>query len=283
MFPREFIIDDQKGIKQPRGLVGVRLQAKVILLCYFQSYFINLTQAVLSAKLQIDDIIPSCLAAAKAVLTPQQKELGTAVIDMGSATTSLAVFEEGDLIHVAVFPLGSANITNDIAIGLRTEVAIAEDIKKQHGSCAITQSGKDKGEGRKKVEIFDKSNSLSFTKKDLVDIIEPRVSEILDLIQKELKSIGRQQLLPGGIFLTGGGAKLPGLKDLVKHQLKLTCQIGVQKGISGLDEDPALSTVAGLVLGSSDFDSLKTESMFGLGFLKTLGSRFKRVFRVFIP
>src|SRR3989344_4329896 len=126
VFPREFIVDDQKGITQPLGLTGVRLEAKVVLLCYFQSYFINLTQAVLGAKLQIDDIVPSPLAAAHAVLTPQQKEIGVALIDIGSATTSLSVFEEGDLTHFAVFPLGSNNITNDIAIGLKTEVAIAE-------------------------------------------------------------------------------------------------------------------------------------------------------------
>ena len=129
VIPKEFIIDDQKGIKQPVNLIGIRLEAKVLLLCYFQQYFTNLTQAVLAAKLQIDDVVPSPLAAANAVLTPRQKELGIALIDMGAATTSLAVFEEGDLIHLAVFPIGSANITNDIAIGLKTDESIAESIK----------------------------------------------------------------------------------------------------------------------------------------------------------
>lgn len=286
VFPREFIIDDQKGVKYPAGLIGVRLEAKVILLCYFQSYFINLTQAVLNAKLQIDDIIPSSLAAAKAVLTPQQKEIGVALIDIGSATTSLAVFEEGDLIHFAVFPLGSANITNDIAIGLKTEVSLAEDIKKQHGSCMTTSTDKDKkDQSRKKIEVFDQSHSLSFTKKNLVDIIEPRVFEILNLMQKELKSIGRQELLPGGIVLTGGGAKLPKIKDLVKEQLKLPCQIGIPKGIMGLESDPALATVTGLVLGGVDFEETEKGGMMGLklGFMKGWGLRFRKMFRVFIP
>src|SRR3989338_5519416 len=220
VFPTEFIIDDQKGIKQPLGLVGVRLEAKVILLCYFQSYFMNLTQAVLNAKLQIDDVIPSPLAAANSVLTPQQKEIGVALIDIGAATTSLAVFEEGELIHFAVFPIGSANITNDIAIGLKTEVAIAEDIKKQHGTCILAKNDKEKkDQAKKKLEVFDKSYPLSFTKKNLVDIIEPRVSEILDLMQKELKKIGRNELLPGGIVLTGGGAKIPKIKELAKERL----------------------------------------------------------------
>src|SRR3989338_3451016 len=255
VFPREFIIDDQKGIKQPIGLTGIRLEAKVILLCYFQSYFINLTQAVLGAKLQINDIIPSPLAAAEAVLTPQQKELGVALIDIGSDTTSLAVFEEGDLIHLAIFPLGGANITKDIAIGLRTEIAISEDIKKQYGSCMVAKNDREKKNiTKKKIEIFEGSSALSFTEKNLADIIGPRVSEILDLMQKELKKIGRQELLPAGVVLTGGGAKLPHIKDWAKEQLRLPCEIGAIKGIVGLEQDTALATVAGLVLGGIDID-----------------------------
>ncbi len=284
VFPREFIIDDQKGIKQPEGLTGIRLEAKVVLLCYFQSYFINLTQAVLAAKLQINDVIPSPLAAAEAVLTHQQKELGVALIDIGSDTTSLAVFEEGDLIHLAIFPLGSANITKDIAIGLKTEFNIAEDIKKQHGSCMLSKidTGK-KNNSKKKIEVFGQSDSLSFTEKDLVNIIQPRVSEILDLMQKELKKIGRQELLPGGVVLTGGGAKLPKMKELVREQLKLTCEIGVIKGISGIDQDSTLATVGGLVLGGAGGDGSGGEGMPGLGSAKKLFSKFKRMFRVFIP
>ncbi len=254
VFPKEFIIDDQKGIKQPEGLTGIRLEAKVLLLCYFQPYFTNLTQAVLNAKIQIKDVLPSPLAAANAVLTPQQKELGVALIDMGAATTSLAVFEEGELIHLAVLPIGSANITNDIAIGLKTDVAVAESIKKQHGTCMFAKTDKDKrNQAKKKIEIFDKSSSLNFTKKNLVDIIEPRVSEILDLIQKELKKIGRQELLPGGVVLTGGGAKIPRIKELTRETLKLACEIGSPIGILGLQDDPSLATVAGLVLEGVDF------------------------------
>ncbi len=292
VFPKEFIIDDQKGIKEPQGLIGTRLEAKVILLCYFQSYYTNLSQAVLNAKLQINEIIPSPLAAAESVLTPQQKELGVALIDIGSDTTSLAVFEEGDLIHLAIFPLGSANITKDIAIGLRTEFAIAEDIKKQHGSCMFIKNGNDKKDllksqdklSKKKIEVFDKSSSLSFTEKDLVNIIEPRVSEILDLMQKELKKIGRQELLPGGIVLTGGGAKLPNIKDLAKQQLHLPCEIGILKGILGIDQDPALATVAGLVLGGAGIDDSEGEGISGfLGFFKKLFFKIKKMFRVFIP
>jgi len=285
VFPKEFIIDDQRGIKQPEGLMGIRLEAKVLLLCVFSRYFVNLTQAVLNSKLTIRDVVPSPLAAANAVLTPQQKELGVALIDMGAATTSLAVFEEGDLIHLAVFPVGANNITNDIAIGLKTEVAIAESIKKQHGTCMLSKDDSLEKKsirsmtGKKKIEIFDKSSAIDFTKKDLVDIIEPRVSEILDLVQKELKKINRQELLPGGIVLTGGGAKLPKIKELAKENLKLTCKIGVPKGIIGLQDDPALATVTGLVLEGVDFE---TEPGI-LGVVGNVGSTLKKIFRAFKP
>ncbi|MFA6190556.1 MAG: cell division protein FtsA [Candidatus Staskawiczbacteria bacterium] len=253
--PKDYVIDDQKGIKNPEGLTGVRLEAKVLLLCYFQSYFTNLTHAVLSSKLQIRDVIPSPIAAANAVLTPQQKELGVALIDIGAATTSLAVFEEGSLMHLAIFPIGSANITNDIAIGLKTEVQIAESIKKQHGTCVVAKADKDKkDQTKRKIEVFDRSDSLNFTKKNLVDIIEPRVSEILDLVQKDLKKIGRQELLPGGVVLTGGGSKIPKIKDLAKETLKLSCEIGKPQGILGLQDDPALATVVGLALEGVDFN-----------------------------
>jgi cell division protein FtsA len=280
VIPKEFVIDDQKGIKEPVNLTGIRLEAKVLLLCVFSPYFVNLTQAVLNAKLQIDDVVPSPLAAARAVLTPQQKELGVALIDIGASTTSLAVFEEGQLIHLAVFPIGSANITNDIAIGLKTDVAVAESIKKQHGTCVFNKPEKEKtNQSKKKIEVFDKSSTLDFTKKDLVNIIEPRVSEILDLVQKELKKIGRQELLPGGIVLTGGGAKLPKIKELTKEALKLACEIGIPNQIVGIQEDPSFATVAGLVLGGLDFDD--EEGI--LGVAKGWSSKFKKMFRVFLP
>ena len=284
VFVHEYIIDDQKGIKQPEGLTGIRLEAKVLLLCYFQPFFTNLTQSVLNAKLQINEVIPSPLAAANAVLTPQQKESGVALIDIGAATTSLVVFEEGELIHLAIFPIGSANITNDIAIGLKTEIAIAESIKKQHGTCMLSKATikgipDKKEQDRKKIEVFDKSSSLNFTKKDLVDIIEPRVSEILDLVQKELKKIGRQELLPGGIVLTGGGAKIPKIKELTKETLKLAVDIGTPKGILGLQDDPAMATVAGLALSGVDFD----DEPGILGLTKGWSYKAKGWFRNFIP
>jgi len=290
--PKEFIIDDQRGIKNPENLTGIRLEAKVLLLCIFSPDFLKLTQSVLGAKIQMDDLVPSPLAAAEAVLTPQQKELGVALIDIGASVTSLAVFEEGDLIHLAVIPIGSANITNDIAIGLKTDVSVAESIKKQHGTCMISpkdnllsaKSGTapKKEQGIKKIEIFEKSSSLSFTKKNIVDIVEPRVSEILDLVQKELKKINKQEQLPGGIVLTGGGAKLPKIKELAKQTLKLSCEIGTPKGIAGIEDDPSLATVAGLVLGGlKDIDGSDKEGILGL--LGNLPKKIRKMLKAFLP
>ncbi len=283
VFPKEFIIDGQKGIKEAEGLQGVRLEAKVLLLCGFSPYFMNLTQSVLSTRLQINDIVASPIAAANAVLTPQQKELGVALIDIGAATTSLAVFEEGELIHLAVFPIGSSHITNDIAIGLKTEVPIAESIKKQYGTCILAKKEKDKkDQSKKKIEIFDKSDPINFTKKNLVDIIEPRVFEIFDLIQKELKKIGKQEMLPGGIVLTGGGAKLPKIKDLAKETLKLACDIGKPRNIVGLDDDPALATVAGLVLEGID-DDTDLKGVDFTGWWRKIRLWIKKWFKSFVP
>ena len=281
--PKEFIIDDQRGIKQPVDLTGIRLEAKVLLLCVFSPDFLKLTQSVLNSKIQIDDIVPSPLAAANSVLTPQQKELGVVLIDIGASATSMAVFEEGDLIHLAVIPIGSGNITNDIAIGLKTDVAMAESIKKQHGTCIMVSREKVKKEhGVKKIEIFEKSSSLSFTKKNIVDIIEPRVSEILDLVQKELKKINKQEQLPGGIVLTGGGAKLPKIRELAKQTLKLSCEIGTPKGIVGIEDDPSLATVAGLVLGGlEDIDGSDKEGILGL--LGNLLKKIRKMLKALLP
>ena len=190
---------------------------------------------------------------------------------------------------MAVFPIGSANITNDLAIGLKTEIAIAEDIKKQYGGCMMPEriekekkSDKSKISVNQKIEVSNHTHSVSFTKKDLVDIIEPRVSEILDLMQKELKRIGRQELLPGGVVLTGGGAKIARIKELARERLRLPCRIGVPKSILGLEEDPALATVVGLVMSSPDFHDDGQGTM-SLDFLKKWMPKFRKMFRVFIP
>ena len=272
-FPREFIIDGEGGIKEPLGMKGTRLETEVLLLYAFSPYLQNLTKAILGAGLQITDIRACPVAASEAVLTPQQKELGVALVDIGADTTGLAVFEEENLIHTAIFPIGGNHITNDIAIGLRCDINLAEKIKKEFGSCLLRRDKKEKYR-RDKIKIPE---NLSFSRKMLVGIIEARVSEIFEQINKELKKISRQKLLPAGIVLVGGGAKLPRIVDLAKRELKLPCRIGKPKGFVGLEEDPRLAVVCGLVLGG--IGSGREFGDFGEGLI----SKVKKFFRIFIP
>ncbi len=277
VFPKEFAIDGEGGIKEALGMRGTRLEAEVLLIYVLSPYLQNLTKAILGANLQIADIQCSPIAAAQAVLTPQQKELGVALIDIGADTTGLAVFEEENLIHTAVFPIGSSHITNDIAIGLRCDIDLAEKIKREFGTCILKRDKKEKYR-RDKIKV---SNSLSFSRKMLVGIIDARVSEIFDQINKELKKISCQKLLPAGIVLTGGGAKLPKIVELAKKELKLPCRIGKPQGFTGLDEDPSLATVCGLVLGGVDFGGehvLSSSRISG-----RIIDKLKGFFRVFIP
>jgi cell division protein FtsA len=272
IFPREFIIDGEKGIKEPLGMEGVRLETDALLICGFSPYLKNLTKTVLSSGLQIDDLMINPLASARAVLTQREKELGVAILDIGAGTTSLAVFEEGDLIHSVVFPIGSGHITNDIAIGFKIDIDTAERLKLEFGSCSL------KG-GDKKTRARIQLKPLAFSKKILVKIIEARVSEILGEVQKELKKISRKELLPAGVVLTGGGSKLPKIVDLTKKELKLPARLGFPQGFSPSQEDPSLATACGLILLGSDFDSDKDFSGFGKG----IGARLKKFFKIFLP
>jgi len=305
VIPQEFIIDGEKGIKEPLGLKGVRLEAEVLVLAGFSPYLKNLTQTILDSGLQILDIVPSPIAAGRACLSEKQKELGVAILDIGAGTCDLAVFEKGDLIHLAVLPIGSANITNDIAIGLKTDIEIAERIKIEFGNCFLKGGQKvaerslishpRSARAREKIKLVkgDKSSSspfaatrkgeeetLIFSQKQLTNIITARVSEILREINKELKKISKEKLLPAGIVLTGGGAKLPGIIELAKKEFHLPTRLGKPKGIEGLDEDLRLATVIGLVLLGRDLEEETGKSFFPTA---GIGSKLKRIFKIFIP
>ena len=274
-FPREFIIDKEKGIKEPSGMTGIRLEVELLLLIVFSPYLKNLTKAILNSDVQIGDIQTSPLAVQRAVLTPRQKELGVALIDIGAGTTGLSVFEEGDLIHSAVFPIGSANITNDIAIGLKCDIDIAERIKREFGSCLPLPKLSNE------IKIPNDSDPFVFRRKRLTEIIEARVSQIFEQVNKELKKVSRQKLLPAGIVLTGGGAKLPKIMELAKKELGLPVKKGVVTGFSNLREDSSLATVCGLVLRGVEIEEGETES--GRRQLNGIFSKIKKLFKVFIP
>ena len=271
VFPKEFIVDGVKGIKEPLGMEGVRLEAEVLVLCAFSPYLKALSEAVLEAGLQINDVTISPLAASKAVLSPRQKELGVVLIDIGAGTTGLALFEEGNLIHTSVFPVGSAHITNDIAIGLQTEVEIAERIKREFGTCILEPSQRSK-----KIKLSQAEPTLIFSQKMLTDIITARVLEIFNLVQKELKKVSSQTHFPAGVVLTGGGAILPKITELARKELKLSAKLGKPKSSSGEDELNQ-SVVWGLVLTGADLE--EDTPAFGKGMITWL----KKIFRVFVP
>jgi len=274
VFPQEFTVDDEKGVKEPLGMKGVRLETEVLVLGGFSPYLKHLSQAVLDAGFQIDDLILTPLASSRAVLTPRERELGVALLDIGAGTTGLAVFEEDNLIHATILPIGSAHITNDIAIVLKCDINTAEMIKLELGTCHF------KGKDKKKNTETASGETLSFSQKQLHRIIQARVSEIFEQIDKELKKISRQALLPGGVVLTGGGSKLPQIKNLAKKKLKLPCRVGTPKGFSSPLEDPEWAAVCGLVLLEADLEKERGSfSVFG----KEIIAQLKKIFKVFIP
>ncbi len=274
IFPREFIIDREKGIKNPVGLHGVRLETEIVAVGGFISYTKNLTQAILNADLQINDLILDPIASARAVLTPQEKELGVLVIDFGAGTTGISVYEEGDLLHTAVLPVGTNNIRNDIAIGLRVDIETAEFIKNKFGDSILGE----KTTKKEKLKLTS-GEEFSFERKELKKIAEPRIIEIFDEIEKELKKISRNKLLPAGVVLTGGGAKTPNLAEFAREKLGLPSRLGVPRRFFPLEDDTGLSTLCGLVLSGMDLEEGDSGKVNFKGFF----SKIKKFFRVFIP
>ena len=279
VFPKDFIIDGKK-IKKPLGMTGVRLETESVVLCALSPYVENLKEAVLNSDLQIDDMIPSSLAAARAVLDAEQKELGVAVIDIGAGATSIAVYNEGDLIHSAVIPIGSSLITQDIAIGLQTEMRAAEEIKNRFGSCVASPSSKRKKE---KIDIPGEE-SLVFSHKALEHIIKSRVSEIFSLAQKEFKKISPHPTLPAGIILTGGGSKLSKIIDLAKKEFKLPVKQGRPVFFPELNEDARMSVLCGLVMEGIDMEGEDQGVRFRAPLrLKRVSELAKGILRSFVP
>jgi cell division protein FtsA len=272
--PREFIIDREKGIKNPVGLHGIRLETEVVVVGGFTSYSKNLSQAILNANLQVSDLILGPIATARAVLTNQEKELGALVIDFGAGTTGISVYEEGSLLHTAVLPVGTNNIRNDIAIGLKVDIETAEFIKNEFGNSILGE----KSIKKEKLKVSS-GEEVTFQRNELKKIAEPRIVEILDEIEKELKKISRNRLLPGGVVVTGGGSKIPGLVEFTRERLGLPCRLGVPRRFLSLEEDPSLSTLCGLILCGMDFEE---EDEGKINFKGTF-SKIKKFFRVFIP
>lgn len=245
---RNYSLDDQKNIKDPIGMNGVRLEADTLIIEGSTPFIRNLAKCFEQADIEMDDFVLAPLAASKAVLSKRQKELGVILIDIGGGTTSVAIFEENDLLHTAILPVGGNNITNDIAIGLRTSIEVAEKVKLEYGSALPSEVSKK--EDINLAEIDANEEGL-VSRHHVAEIIEARLEEIFSMVNKELKVIGRDKLLPAGIILTGGTAKISGSVDLAKNILALPAQTGFPLPMGGLVDkidDPAFATVAGLIL-----------------------------------
>jgi cell division protein FtsA len=252
VLPKSYRLDDQKNIKDPLGMHGVRLEADALIIGASSPHLKNISRCVEQAGMALAGAVAEPLASALAVLNKKQKELGVVAVNVGSSTTSLAVFEEGDLLHAAILPVGAAHITNDIAIGLRTSIDVAEQVKLHFGT-ALPQEVDE----REDIDLsqIDPQEEGTVSRRHVAEIIEARFEEIFHFVNGELKAIGRSGLLPAGAVVTGGGAKMPGAVELAKDVLRLPAQIGYPQALGGiLDkvDDPDFATAVGLVLWAQE-------------------------------
>lgn len=247
VIPKNYTVDGQIGVKDPIGMTGVRLEVDTQMIQGLSTHIKNLTKAVYRTGLDINDVILSILATASAVATERQKELGVAVVNIGGATTSVVVYEDGDILDTAILPIGSEHITADLAIGLRTSIEVAERLKLQYGTSLVKEVAKDD-----RIDLCD----LGAPEKELIDrryvaeIIEARAEEILEKIDKVFKKVGKSGRLPAGVILTGGGAKLNGLVETSKDVLRLPVTVGYPLNITSSTDkvnDLAFTTAIGLV------------------------------------
>ncbi len=248
VLPQEFIIDKQEGVREPIGMCGVRLEARVHIITGAISAAQNIIKCVRRCGLEVDDIILEQLASSTAVLSEDEKELGVCLVDIGGGTTDICVFTEGAIRHTAVIPIAGDQVTNDIAVALRTPMQHAEDIKKEFG-CALTQLA----DGEESIEVPSVGDRppRKLSRQTLSEVIEPRIEELCILVQAELRRSGFEDVIGSGIVLTGGSAKMEGMIDIAEEVFHMPVRLGVPQSIGGLTgvvQNPIYATGVGLVL-----------------------------------
>jgi len=280
---RQFVVDHIGDIADPTGMVGTRLEVDSLVVDAFHPNIRDVEKCMELAGTKMYGPIFNPLAASKAVLSKNQKELGVLLVDIGAGTTSIAVYEENKLIHTSAFPVGAGHVTNDIAVGLKTTVENAEAIKLSFGYALSKDVSQKDGIELKKIDSNAKG---SISRRFLSEIIQARMEEIFDWVDGEVKMVIKSKKLPAGVVLTGGGAKLPGLVDLAKQELKLHAQIGIpdtsyfKMSSTELEttlEDPELVVAAGLVLSEKDLTFQKGSG----SFLSKLP--FQKIVKAFLP
>ena len=248
VIPQEFMIDDQGGIQNPVGMSGVRLEAKIHIVTGAVTSAHNIVKCANRSGLDVCDIVLEPLASGEAVLTDEEKDLGTALMDLGGGTTDLAIFSGKNIKHTFVLALGGNNLTNDISIGLRASLADAEKIKKKYGTC-ISQNIS--GDETIEVPGMGGRKPRKLQRQILGEILEPRMEEIFTLIKREVFRAGMENTITSGIVLTGGSSLLEGVTDVAEAVFDLPTRLGTPRGISGLTDvvnNPMYATGVGLVL-----------------------------------
>ncbi len=247
ILPQEYVIDSQEGIKEPLGMSGVRLEAKVHLVTCATNASQNIEKCIRRCGLDVEDIILEQLASSYAVLTEDEKELGVCLVDIGGGTTDIAIFTEGSIRHTGVIPIAGDQVTNDIAMALRTPTQHAEEIKIKY-ACALTQlAGAD--ETIKVPSVGDRA-PRDLSRQALAEVVEPRYDELFTLVQAELRRSGFEDLVPAGIVLTGGTSKMEGVVELAEEIFHMPVRVGFPQMVSGLTDivrNPIYSTGVGLL------------------------------------
>ncbi|HKQ30389.1 MAG TPA: cell division protein FtsA [Burkholderiales bacterium] len=253
VLPQEYIIDGQEGIREPIGMSGVRLESRVHIVTGAVSAVQNIVKCVRRCGLEVDDIILEQLASSTSVLTDDEKELGVCLVDIGGGTTDISVYTEGAIRHTAVIPIAGDQVTNDIAVALRTPTPNAEEIKKKYG-CALTQLAQ--REETLEVPSVGDRPPRKLTRQTLAEVVEPRIEELYGLIQAELRRSGFEDVIGSGIVLTGGSAKMEGMIDLAEEVFHMPVRLGLPQyvgGLKGVIQNPIFATGVGLVLHGAKY------------------------------
>jgi cell division protein FtsA len=248
VLPQEFIIDTQEGIKEPVGMSGVRLEAKVHLVAGAVSAAQNIVKCVRRCGLESEDIVLEQLASSQSILTEDEKELGVCLVDIGGGTTDMAIFTEGSIRHTAVIPIAGDQVTNDIAVALRTPTQHAEEIKVKY-ACALQQLAT--SDETIEVPSVGDRPPRRLARQTLAEVVEPRYEELFNLVQAELRRSGFEDLCAAGVVITGGSAKMEGAVDLAEEVFHMPVRLGLPKGVSGLVDvvrNPIHATGVGLLL-----------------------------------
>ena len=282
--PKKFIVDGQEFFKNPAGMTGIRLEADVMIIDALTPYLKGLAKAVNENDIEVAEFVYSPLASAKAALNKKVKEHGALSLDLGGGLCHLAVFEEGELIHAAALPIGSKNVTNDLAIAIKASLDNAEKVKLEYGYIGQSGSGK-----KDNIDLSDLTEEENFivSKKLIGEVISDRVSEIAEMVSNELKKTNRLKMLAGGAVLSGGGAKLPGFIEYMKEKLKLPVRKISSYEFDGLANkisDPSWASAAGLVLWGieKEFQGKEKRIFENFDSEKTF-KKLKDWFRIFLP